>query len=300
VRAHISVYWLNTLGLVGCLPGDHRPEPASIYMAVEPSVAVLAGHTTDDGWTIRYERFVTALGDVRLSNEECTAYGETHYEWLFDFAAVTESHKVGLAYALGKCSVSYRMRGPSDDTVRGGGVTANDVRLMRIEESDEHAERQEMTLWAIGKATQGDVTKRFEWKFRNAYKLSKCQQPTDPEARHITNMTLEGGQMRAFSVTIRPEELFREQPDDDAPVLFDAYAAADTDGDGWVTLEELDEVPADPDALADESYEHLDEFDGLEDDASLADYVYQVLLPRVSRLVGGGVCLAKLRRPHRH
>lgn len=281
---------------VGCLPADTRPEPARIYMGTEPSPNVLDGHVSDDGWSIRYERFVTALGDVRLTNEECNDYSGTRYEWLFDFTELGEPHKVGLAYGIGKCSVTYRMRDASNDTVTGPGTTEDDVLFMRIEGTDEYNEGQETALWLIGEATKDDVTKRFEWLFRSSYTLTKCQQVDDENARHISNMELEGGDEHDFSITIRPQELFRERADGDAAVRFEPFAAADADGDGWVTLEELDEVPANPEGLTDEDYEHLEDFDGLDEDASLRDYVDQVLLPKVSRLAGGGVCQARQRR----
>ncbi len=54
--------------LCGCLPADNRPEPASLRVHASPSDATLAGFSSQDGWEVRFERFVCALGDVRLES----------------------------------------------------------------------------------------------------------------------------------------------------------------------------------------------------------------------------------------
>lgn len=286
-----------------CLPGDHRPEPGSLLVTAEPTAAIVEGFTTDDGWAIRFDRFVTAVGDVRLRDipegpdDSCQDYAETYYEWLFDFT-VAEREKVGLVFGLGQCNVEFRVRAPSGDTVVGPGVTEADVASMRVEASDAFGEEEEGTAVRMsGQAERGGVVKRFDWWLRRDQEIEECEGLVEgvPPGSLVT---LVGGERRELRIFIRGEELFRVADDDDAPFQFGAYAAADLDGDGTVALEELAGVappsyqPAgDPlvVAVVDADAPAVEE-PGDEEQPTLGDLLYDVLLPRVGRPEGAGAC----------
>lgn len=283
------------LFVAGCLPGDDRPEPGSLLVTAQPDAAITDGFTSVDGWTIRYERFVTALGDVRLRDfpersGSCNDYEETYYEWLFDFTQVTTPQKVGLTYGLGRCDVEFRVRGPSDDTVLGLGGTEAALATMLVENEDSYTfEPEAITLIARGRAEREGVTKRFEWVFRHSYDYEEC---ADEAGQRVDVVDLVGGEALARRIEVRGEELFRVLPDDDAPVAFNPFGAADTDGDGQITLAELAAVAIDPivashPVFADTPPEALP--------VTMADLVYLYLFPRIARMAGGGACVAELR-----
>lgn len=291
--------------LTGCLPGDERPPPGSLEVNVAPNEATSAGFTTDDGWTIRYDRFLTALGDIDLNDDDdgaaedsCNDYAETHYDRLFDFT-VADASKVGLVYGLGTCSVEFRLRAPSSDSILGEGTTAQDRELMRIEASDGFAMDERTTLLVRGRAERDGDAKEFFWIFRRSYEITHCERPDGDGFSSI--IELAGGDARALGIEIRGQELFRELPSDDAPITFDRFAAADADQDGAILMEELAavEIPIDPvlEALDDDVPAEVAEVvaAALAANASLATLVYEIMVPRVARLAGSGECEISVR-----
>lgn len=279
-----------------CLPADSRPEPAAVHVTAGPSDATKSGFQTADGWTITFGRFVTALGDVDLDgdpdgrDDSCNSYSETHYERLFDFTVASEE-KVALVHGLGTCSVEVRLRGPSDDALLGAGATEADAASMNEEATDAYTdEPRRTTLVVRGVAVKGDVTKRFDWAFRNSFEIDRCKAASGDG--YVTVLRLEGGQERSLHFEVRGEELFRRGTAEDAPMTFDLHAESDRDGDGFVTLAELGETEVPPDLdLADDSAEELER----SEPATMADLTYEWLLPRIVRVEGAGPCEAELR-----
>jgi hypothetical protein len=283
--AAAGVLWWGLLG-TGCLPGDERPEPGSLFVTAEPSEATAAGFVTPDGWTIRFDRFVTAVGQLRLSEDSCNAYGEARYAWLFDFA-VAEREKVGLVYGLGTCSLEFDFRPPSFNSPLGPGVTEQDRELMGRTGSDAYTTDQRVAVIVRGQAQRAGETKRFDWTFRHRYELTRCA--ADEGATSPSTVEFRAGERVTRQIVVRAEELFRRAAEDDAPFHFDPLTTADADGDGSITIGELNEVDAPPDDNG-EAPDETDDGTPL----SLADLIYRRLLPRVLYLAGGGTCEAEL------
>lgn len=287
----------------GCLPGDERPEPGSVLVSAHASDAIRKGFTTDDGWSISFDRFVTALGGVDLENEEggnsilesgsCAKYSGTNYEWLMDVTQVT-NQKVGLAYGLGTCSLEWRFRGPSSDTALGVGVSEADLQEMRVETMDAYNdEDRPITLRVIASAVKGSARIDLDWTFRNSFSVERCVNDADEEGPSL--LELESGDDAEFVIEVRGEELFRRTPEEDAPFEFEGIALADADGDGTTTLEELALVPAPPQPPPEEDDEFDDDDDPVIEILTMADLVYVSLLPRVTRGLGTGPCDAEER-----
>jgi len=283
-----------TAGVVGaCLPSDNRPVPASILVTVEPSEATKNGFTSIDGWQITFDRVLVALGDVDLDDADetataCNAYSETHYERLFDLVAV-DQEKVGLVYGIGQCSVEYRLRGPDDETLLGPGVTSADLADMSERGSDPY-DGDRTTFRVIGSLSRDGVTKQFDWRFRRGFEFSNCVRQ-DGAAQ--TQLSLESEEAHTLRVEMRAEELFRLWPNDEAPLQVGPMGEADDDGDGFLTLAELESsnLPA-----LDLPIEGLAE-DELPDPLppTRTGLMYELLLPRVTRIVGGAACEAEVR-----
>ena len=258
----------------GCLPGDTRPAPQSLLVTAEPSPATEAGFETADGFRVEFERLVLALGSVDFEEDDasCNSYAEAYYDRLFDFA-VAGREKVGTVYGLGTCRVEFRLRSPSADALLGPGATPADKVFMRTRASDPYAEAENASVLATGAATRGDVRKRFGWVFRRSYEITDCEGQGGEGL--ATTVLLREGESGELPLEVRGEELFREGPDDSAPLLFARIASADADRDGVVTLDELPLVPS---------------FTVPEATDSLARVVYEDLLPRLVRVRGGGAC----------
>ncbi len=280
-----------------CLPADDRPVPASVLVMAQPSEGTRNGFTSEDGWHVEIGRMLTALGDVDLNDDaegsgSCTPYSETHYETLFDFVQV-EREKVGLVYGLGGCSVQYRFRGPSDDALVGVGASRADASSMAERGSDDYADQERVSLRISGTVIQGDIEKRFDWSFRRGFQISTC---SEENGASLSVLELKGEAAHTLDVEVRAEELFRAGANDDAPIELARYVAADSNGDGEITASELVAVAVTPEELARWPVEGLAEEDEPEvPPTTLGSFVYQLLLPRVTRMVGGSACEAEVR-----
>jgi len=277
-----------------CLPGDTRPVPERIDVTAEPGPGLTLGIHTADGWTITFDRFLLAMGNVGFENEDttCNSYAEAHYDRLFDFAVAGRS-KLSTVYGLGVCRIDFRLRAPSFDVVLGPGATASDVTFMRTQGTDRYAEDERVSVRAIGAATRGQETKRFEWVFRRSYRLMNCEAEGGSLS---TTVKLTTGASRTLRIEVRPEELFRALPDDDADLVFQPMADADADADGIITLDELSKVapPSIDAAKAGQGGGSSDA--GADAPTSHEALVYEELLPRVLRVAGGGPCEVEDRR----
>lgn len=273
--------------LVQCLPGDTRPTPGTLHLTVEPSAAVKEGVSTDDGWSVSFERFLIGLGDADVDGSSCADYRGGRYDRLFDLTATGEPQKLSDEYGLGTCDLEIRLRQPSNDALLAEGVTAGDLAFMREGGLDAWVEEESRaSVYVRGKAARGGVSKQFEWTFRRRYEISNCARAGD--AGITTTIDLRGGADVPFAVVVHGEELFRESADVGAALRFDAIAAADADGDGAVTLEELALAPGPPPSV-DGGIVSGDGGAG-----SLGDLVYGTLLARMIHLSDSEVCVAEL------
>lgn len=309
----------------GCLPTDTRPPPAEVEMTASSSAATREGITTSDGYDITFERVLASLGQpyVGDDNDEeggaCDQYSSPQYTRLFDFIAVEKPEKVGLAYALGRCPFGFVVRFPNPDAIISTGATYADGEYMRVPESDRYATDAGISLYVIGSATKGAVTKRFSWEFRERMGYRECWVPESDGETKQTLLSLESGATAQVNIEMQAEALFRDQVDPAIGVLrFQPFADSDKNGDDEITLDELDGT-----LLADlaPSYVYPDTpgeapaggTDGPEPDVAflcadtegvpvavktLGDYAYCAAAPSVARFQGIGGCkIAAGRRP---
>lgn len=276
-----------------CLPAETRPEPGSVLMTAAPSAATRDGFETDDGWHVHFERVVTSLGNIFLLDDPdangeitCNPYSQPNYERLFDFAAMAEEEKVGVAYGRGTCSVMYAFRGPSQEALVGAGASAEDVERMSQLGYDDWSDYSPISLFVVGTAQRGTNIKRFEWTFRRQYMLDQCPSDSDADA-YMTVDELADGNELDLTIEVNAEELFRTSNEDAASTQFGLYALLDRDGDDVVTFEELDGFPA-------VNGPWISQGDatggGPGWPETVLDSLYAFLLPRVTRIRGGGAC----------
>lgn len=295
-RRNVARALAMTCLAAGCLPGDTRPKPTSLYVTAEPSQGLKVGVDTEDGWKITFERFLLGIGHVDFEEDDaaCNPYAEARYTRLFDFT-VAGREKVGTVYGLGTCRVEFRLRDPQLDALIGPGATASDVTFMRTSGTDRFADDAHASVVVVGAGTRGDVTKRFEWVFRRSYEITSCT--TDSGGSATTFVLTEGGS-RELRIEVRGEELFRSLAEEGADLRFQPIADADTDADGVVTLDELSKAPGPPAGTGGASGTSSGAAPGAAEDPSeesLEHLIYGELLPRVLRVAGGGRCEAEQR-----
>lgn len=286
---------LSCVMLLGCLPGDERPDPASLLVNVQRSDAVIDGFTTDDGWAVSYDRFVMGLGSMSLEGTDCADYSSSSYDRLYDFT-VADTSKVALHYGLGRCAMTVEISLALDDAILMRGVTEGDRVFMRegLGSFAEGTFRLPASVWMKGRASRDGITKEFEWLVRRSAIIRKCFAPHSEDV--VSNVDLVGGEALIRELVVRPQEVFRHTPSLDAPIEFGRFAVADVDMDGTVTQEELAhvDIPFDDvlEALRDELPEWL--FDTLDVDAlgdpTLETLVHQVLSSRIVAFADAGEC----------
>jgi hypothetical protein len=282
-----------------CLPGDTRPTPGVLQVTVEPSEAVTAGLATDDGWTITFERLLVGIGGVGISGDACNNYSGGRYDRLIE-ATVPGQQKLAEVYGLGSCAFRFRMRTPSATAVLGEQVSDEDLAFMKAQANDAWVPIGGTSVFVRGEAAREGITKRFALHFRLGYSFHECgadaavlAAPPDPEAEETVLIEVQSGRTRAMPVRIRGEELFRDGLAEDAGLRFGALAEADVDGDDEITWEELATLPS-PAPIEDAGLADAGDADA--GPPSLADFVYQVLLPRIVTVDGLGRCRADVRR----
>lgn len=279
----------------GCLPGDERPEPGSVLVNVARSDDARDGFTTDDGWRITFERFVTAIGVVAFTgSDDCIPYDPIPYDRLYDFTVADDS-KVSLHYGLGACALSFQLRSPSTRSILMQGVSESDRVEMNLSNTPVTEEIVfPITLWVIGRATRDDASIAFDWQFRRSHTIGTCHPPTNDDD-DLSAITLRSGESHVRDIVIRPRELFRITPSVSAPIHFSRIAVADANGDGVVTVEELEGVEVESDAIADDIEDELpEELRGFLDfdigKITLRDLIGKLLTGRVAALSGSGEC----------
>lgn len=271
-------------------------------MTVSPSSAVEEGLVTADGWSINFDRVLVGIGDVSL-NDQCARYSGANYDRIID-AKQGKGQKLSIVYGLGECDVRFRISPPSSDAIIGAGVTEADKTAMRIPGADPYLPRSGISVDISGQATRGADTKKFRFVFRPRVRFQRCAGRVEGSA--IPTVKLESGKAIGYDIRIEAEALFRDDTRVDAAThRFDPFANADKNGDAVVTLDELALVPISSvrDAGGFEASTYTSDDDGGIRSgpplviATLADYVYQVLLPFVPRLENFGPCVPTLNLP---
>ena len=219
---------LSTL-LVGCLPEDTRDPPGMLTVTIRGADATVDGLTTSDGWRVTFDRVRVAVGAPDLTREgNCSPYSDGEYLRVID-GLRREPEKLGSVYGLGSCGLQLRAGNPGPEALLGAGVTEADVFAMREPGSDGHVEDAGITFSVRGHAERGAERKTFDWSYRRRFlHYEGCKLPQPLELTANASVVVE--------VRVHAAALF-----DDA---FGPYALADENGDGAITLEELDRAPS--------------------------------------------------------
>jgi hypothetical protein len=215
------------LVLTGCLPESNQPVPGSVRVTLESDEALTEGFTTADGWRIEYDEALLAIGFVRLWSDLERSDGLRCYashEYSTEYARVIDMRRPGeqliaTPHGLGPCEIGLQIWGGSDTTLPGAGLDQSDVDELRRSQGP-------VSMILAGHASRGGVEKRFEWPIHDAFDFERC-----------VSIMLERGAPTTVTFQLAGAALFRAHSD--AEPSFDELAAADTDDDGSITLDEI-------------------------------------------------------------
>jgi hypothetical protein len=185
-----------------------------------------------DGWSVRYERFLVALGGVTLRiSRRSEPVAVMPRPRVFDL--VKPGVKPVVLFATlppGPLPfVSYEIAPPTANAELGDGATAADL--------DELTKRG-ASVYVEGTATKGATSKRFAWSFPGPTLYDECKGEKD--GKLTDGVVIATGGTDDVQLTVHGDHLFyNDLQSPEAVLRFEPIAAADADGDGNVTQDEL-------------------------------------------------------------
>lgn len=210
---------------------------------IEQGIDAQAGATVGfvDGWSVKYEKFLVNFGGITVRDAAGNVAGAQSGTLLVD--NTQKGVKTLLEFpgleAKAYTNVSYSHVPVTPATVVVGASAAD---------RDAMASKG-LAIWVAGKATKGGVEKRFSWGFATTTLLSDCK--AEEDGKETSGIVVRTNQTDVSELTTHGDHFFYDRlqaspdPAVETNLRFDAIAAADKDGNGEVTLDELKAVPLD-------------------------------------------------------
>jgi hypothetical protein len=196
-----------------------------------PAAATPEAEGFQNGWEIRYTKFLVNIGDLNLASTAGGTSGRLEAVRVYDLHTLTGPLEIGRMPSLPSRRydrVSYRIA-PVDAQVTMANATAADVALMRA---------GNFSVYVEGQGTRMGTTVRSRWGFGGAVSYTNCQSSETEVGLAVPS----GGTARA-QITVHGDHLFYDDlQSPEAKLRFDVIAGADADRNGEVTLEELARV----------------------------------------------------------
>ncbi len=239
------------LALSGC--GDDESDGDSVgngtvrfttwgeeYIEQEIPAAPPAEEGLVDGWTVKYSKFLIVFKDITVSGGGTEAARMTGSK-LFDMHAAGEKDITSFEVPAKAWTSTSFVVGPADDTTQlGEGATQQDLEAMKAGGYSLHVK---------GSASKNGVTKTFDWQFKTKTLYRDCKAEVD--GKEVHGVVVPQGGEDTVELTIHGDHFFYDDLEAaTAERRFDAIACADANGDGEVTLEELEQATLLPDANA--------------------------------------------------
>jgi hypothetical protein len=212
-----------------------------IEMEIPPDPMGEAGFA--DGWTLHYDKFLVAFHEIKVANDKGEVAVTMSGSKLVDNAKAGKKELVSFPSLPAQAwnRVSYQIK-PALATSELIGATAAADRDMMVANG--------YSFYASGSATKSGVTKTFRWGFATATQYNECKQAAEG-GKEIEGIVVTNGGTDTSELTTHGDHLFYDRlkaSDDPAKptkLRFDEKAAADTNGDGEITLAELNAAPID-------------------------------------------------------
>lgn len=238
-----SILLLALSGALGCGGDSAGSSPGTVSLSIwgedyiADRIPPLMGTTVgfENGWTVRYTRFLVNVGDFTVAASDGTAGGALAAMRVYDLKTTVTPFAIGRLSGVPSRRmdrVSYRI-GPANAASTAGNATADDVTLMKT---------GGYSVYVEGEGTRTGATVRFRWGFTQNVHYESCTSPD-----HSAGLAVPSGGNVDAQLTIHGDHFFYDDlQSDTARLRFDAVAAADAapvgNGDGTVTLDELARV----------------------------------------------------------
>lgn len=195
-----------------------------------------------DGWALHYDKFLVVFAGITVADSKGTTAATLTGSRLVDNTKAGRKDLVTFDDIAAQAweRVGYQIR-PAAVGAQLIGATEDDRALMIS---------GGYSLYVIGSATKDTVTKTFHWGFTTATQYNDCTQPAE-SGTPIEGVVVTIGGTDTSELTTHGDHLYYDRlkasPDSSiqTSLRFDEKAAADADGDGEITLDELDAAPID-------------------------------------------------------
>jgi len=188
----------------------------------------------EDGWTIKYSRFLIALTDVSIAEAGKAPVAKLATPKLFDMHAPGAKQVATFADLPGKAypHVSYAVAPASADIEISAGASDADKQLMV---------QNGYSMYVEGTVSKDSTTKSFAWGFTTNTLYDRCK--GEVSGKETDGVVVTNGGNDAIELTIHGDHLFYDDlQSPDAKVRVDNIAKADVNNDGKITLDELASV----------------------------------------------------------
>ncbi|MFT3926827.1 MAG: hypothetical protein QM778_30055 [Myxococcales bacterium] len=200
-----------------------------------------------DGWSLHYDKFLVVFHEIEIADASGEVAEHFAGSKLVDNVVPGRKGLVSFAYVEAKHwdRVSYQIKPATPDSQVVAGNAAD--RDMMVQNG--------YSVYVEGSATKlgadgAPMTKTFHWGFKTATQYSGCQQAAE-SGQPIEGIVITNGGEDTAELTTHGDHLFYDRlmasanPAIKTSLRFEEKAAADTDGDGEITLAELEAAPID-------------------------------------------------------
>lgn len=198
------------------------------YIEDQIPAASGGGEGFADGYTVKFSKFLLALGGLSIGDRDGVIGAELKTQKIYDLHA-KGPHAVHSATVAAK---RWDRVGISISKAVGavaGNAAAADVSLMND---------KGYAVYVAGEAEKGGKKVSFAWGFTTETGYRECREQTVGDGVAVPT-----GGTATIQFTIHGDHLFYDDLQSTDPSLrFEAIAAADADGNGEVTLDELARV----------------------------------------------------------
>lgn len=191
-----------------------------------------------DAWSVKYSKFLVVYNHVTIADDKGAIFAKIEHPLVFDMVKKSSGKPKTLASyeleAKAWPNLSYQVGPITEDAEPGDMATADDVALLQADQASVHVE---------GTATSPDgIQKSFNWSFSPATLFEGCHGMQD--GKEVEGVLVTNGGTQEVELTVHGDHMFYDdlQSEEGGP-RFQAYADADVDADGAVTLVEMDRVP---------------------------------------------------------
>jgi hypothetical protein len=191
-----------------------------------------------DAWSVKYSKFLVVYNHVTIADDNGDVVAKIEHPLVFDMVQKAKGKPKTLATyeleAKAWPNLSYQVGPITDDAEPGDLATSDDVKLLEEDQASVHVE---------GMATSPTGKKKsFSWSFSPATLFEGCHGMQD--GKEVEGVLVTNGGTQEVELTVHGDHMFYDdlQSEEGGP-RFQAYADADADDDGAVTLAELDQVP---------------------------------------------------------